>query len=147
MARYSRSTASSGEIQFRLPGTFLPRPHQWLTIPLGPGRAFNYHEAGPPVVPQTRGTAPVEEQTVPTKQSPAPCRTAMSPSGARFLRPYQVEALYGLGQKYLAHARVRGDGPQFSKAGKLILYAVADIEDWLARRRRRSTSDPGAGEE
>ena len=29
----------------------------------------------------------------------------------RFLRPHQVEALYGLTQKFLAHARGRGDGP------------------------------------
>jgi hypothetical protein len=76
----------------------------------------------------------------------SPSAVAM-PAGARFLRPEQVEVLYGLGKKYLAHARVRGDGPPFSKAGrKVVLYAVADIEAWLACRRRLSTSDHGSTE-
>jgi len=62
----------------------------------------------------------------------------------RFLRPQQVEALYGLTRKFLAHARGRGDGPPFVKpSSKLVLYAVEDVELWLAARRRLSTSDPG----
>jgi hypothetical protein len=66
------------------------------------------------------------------------------PSPIRFLRPYQVEARYGLTQKFLAHARGRGNGPPFVKASaKLVLYAVEDLEQWLAARRRLSTSDPG----
>ena len=86
---------------------------------------------------------------MPTRPTAAtPSRAAASPTGARFLRPEQVEALYGLSRKFLAHARGRGDGPPFSKAGrKVVLYAVADVEQWLAVRRRRSTSDPGPGEE
>jgi predicted DNA-binding transcriptional regulator AlpA len=65
----------------------------------------------------------------------------------RFLRPAQVEALYGLSRKFLAHARGRGDGPPFCKpSGKLVLYSIADIEAWLAATRRLSTSDPGARE-
>jgi hypothetical protein len=65
----------------------------------------------------------------------------------RFLRPYQVETLYGLTQKFLAHARGRGDGPPFVKPSpKLVLYAVEDLERWLAARRRLSTSDPGPSE-
>src|SRR5579864_1284742 len=34
-----------------------------------------------------------------------PSATELSP---RFLRPHEVEALYGLSMKYLAHARARG---------------------------------------
>ena len=72
---------------------------------------------------------------------------AVSPNSKRFLRPHQVEAIYGLSRKFLAHARGRGDGPPFCKAsGKLVLYAVDDIERWLAGRRRRSTSDRGTAE-
>jgi predicted DNA-binding transcriptional regulator AlpA len=68
-------------------------------------------------------------------------------SDRRFLRPREVEALYGLSEKYLAHARGRGDGPPFCKpSGKLVLYSVADLEAWLAARRRQSTSDPGPAE-
>lgn len=66
------------------------------------------------------------------------------PSGPRFLRPNQVESLYGLSRKFLAHARGRGDGPPFCKpSGKLVLYPVAELEAWLADHRRVSTSDPG----
>lgn len=69
--------------------------------------------------------------------------TANRPS-ARFLRPSQVEALYGLSQKFLAHARGRGDGPPFVKpSAKLVLYSVEDLERWMAARRRASTSDSG----
>jgi hypothetical protein len=65
----------------------------------------------------------------------------------KFLRPFQVEAIYGLSRKFLAHARGRGDGPPFCKAsGKLVLYDVNDIERWLTARRRTSTSDRGAAE-
>lgn len=72
---------------------------------------------------------------------------AASPVGARYLRPHQVEAIYGLSRKFLAHARGRGDGPPFCKpSGKLVLYAVDDIERWLAARRRKSTSDPGSAD-
>lgn len=72
---------------------------------------------------------------------------ASDPRPVRFLRPYQVETLYGLTQKFLAHARGRGDGPPFVKPSpKLVLYAVEDLERWLAARRRLSTSDPGPSE-
>jgi hypothetical protein len=75
-----------------------------------------------------------------TALEPAPS----DPAPIRFLRPIQVEALYGLTQKFLAHARGRGDGPPFVKPSpRLVLYAVADLERWLAARRRLSTSDPG----
>jgi predicted DNA-binding transcriptional regulator AlpA len=65
----------------------------------------------------------------------------------RFLRPREVEALYGLSQKFLAHSRGRGDGPPYCKpSGKLVLYPVAELEAWLAASRRQSTSDTGCQE-
>lgn len=78
--------------------------------------------------------------------SSAPARISLSSESIPqiFLRPRQVEALYGLGQKFLAHARGRGDGPPFLQVGrKLVLYGVADLDAWLARHRRLSTSDLG----
>jgi predicted DNA-binding transcriptional regulator AlpA len=69
------------------------------------------------------------------------------PVSPRFLRPHQVEALYGLSRKFLAHARGRGDGPPFCKpSAKLVLYSVDELERWLAQRCRVSTSDPGPSE-
>lgn len=76
--------------------------------------------------------------------SPLPDQLTESRPGTRFLRPCQVEALYGLSQKFLAHARGRGDGPPYFKPSpRLVLYSVEDLESWLATRRRVSTSDPG----
>jgi hypothetical protein len=78
------------------------------------------------------------------KASNSAATPAASLAGARFLRPHQVEAMYGLSRKFLAHARGRGDGPPFSKpSGKLVLYSVVDLEAWLAASRRNSTSDTG----
>ena len=39
--------------------------------------------------------------------------------------------------------RVDGVGPRYRKAGGRILYACADVEEWLEKRGRSSTSDPG----
>lgn len=62
----------------------------------------------------------------------------------RFLRPQQVEELYGLSRKFLANARVRGDGPAFCKpSAQLVLYEVGELEAWISRSRRLSTTDPG----
>lgn len=41
--------------------------------------------------------------------------------------------------------RLRGDGPVYSKAGpRIVIYDIADLEAWLARRKRRSTSEYSA---
>jgi len=80
-------------------------------------------------------------------KSTAPDPAAPDRPPVRFLRPYQVETLYGLTQKFLAHARGRGDGPPFVKPSyNLVLYSVEDLDQWLAARRRLSTSDPGPSE-
>jgi len=50
------------------------------------------------------------------KVTDAATPSAVSPNSSRFLRPHQVEAIYGLSRKFLAHARGRGDGPPFCKA-------------------------------
>jgi hypothetical protein len=39
--------------------------------------------------------------------------------------------------------RVNGDSPPFYKVGRQALYDRAELDAWLAERRRRSTSDPG----
>lgn len=37
--------------------------------------------------------------------------------------------------------RANGKGPAFTKEGRLVLYLRADIDQWLADRRGRSTSE------
>ncbi len=37
--------------------------------------------------------------------------------------------------------RLKGDGPTYTKFGRLVLYAKRDLDEFLASRRRHSTSD------
>ena len=68
----------------------------------------------------------------------------MTSTSARHLRAPDAAAYVGLSASTLAKMRLRGDGPPFIKAGaKIVLYAVAELDAWLASRRRLSTSDPG----
>lgn len=54
------------------------------------------------------------------------------PEAARFL---------GLSASFLNKRRCAGGGPAFRKLGRAVLYDPADLELWLADRRRFSTSD------
>ncbi len=68
-------------------------------------------------------------------------------SGRRF-RPPEAAEYIGLAESTLAKMRVRGDGPAYFKVGgRAVFYDVTDIEQWLASRKRRSTSDCGEGDE
>tara|TARA_R100000005_G_scaffold89219_2_gene59629 strand:+ start:2095 stop:2304 length:210 start_codon:yes stop_codon:yes gene_type:complete len=51
----------------------------------------------------------------------------------------------GLAESTLAKMRWRGDGPPYSKAGpRIVVYDVADLDEWLAQGKRTSTSDEAA---
>ena len=47
----------------------------------------------------------------------------------------------------LERYRVTGEGPLFLKVGRCVLYRIRDLDRWLAGKERRSTSDPGCGED
>ncbi len=47
----------------------------------------------------------------------------------------------GLAKQTLAKFRVSGESPPYYKIGRRVLYDRADLDEWLANRRRRSTSD------
>lgn len=58
-----------------------------------------------------------------------------TPAAAKYL---------GLSASLLSKMRLRGDGPVYSKAGpRVVVYDLADLESWLAVRKRTSTSDSG----
>lgn len=40
--------------------------------------------------------------------------------------------------------RVFGGGPAYLKIGRRVVYALEDLDAWLATKRRSSTSDAGA---
>jgi len=59
----------------------------------------------------------------------------------RYFTTAQVAAYTGLSESYFEKARLRGDGPPFIKIGTRVLYDVRLLDEWLASRRMRSTSD------
>lgn len=59
----------------------------------------------------------------------------------RRLRTPEAAAHCGLSASTFEKMRVRGDGPAFCKAGpRVVVYDVADLDAWLASRKRHSTS-------
>lgn len=61
----------------------------------------------------------------------------------RKLRSKAAADYIGLASSTLAKLRMRGDGPLYSKAGRIVIYDVADLEAWLSHHKRSSTSDLG----
>ncbi|MEZ5669891.1 MAG: helix-turn-helix domain-containing protein [Alphaproteobacteria bacterium] len=55
----------------------------------------------------------------------------------------EAAAFIGLSTSTLAKLRLYGGGPVFCKLGRRVVYRQSDLEDWLAQRVRRSTSDQG----
>jgi hypothetical protein len=60
------------------------------------------------------------------------------------MRPEAAAGFLSLTTQRLAKMRLQGDGPQFCKIGRSILYRRADLESWLAAHSRVSTSDQDA---
>ena len=63
----------------------------------------------------------------------------------KWLRPKEAAAYVKSSESTLAKKRLKGNGPTYTKFGRLVLYAKRDLDDFLASRRRLSTSDPGQG--
>lgn len=59
------------------------------------------------------------------------------------LTDVEAAELLGLSRKTLARWRWKGKGPVFRKIGRKVRYARNDLEDYIARSARCSTSDPG----
>ena len=59
----------------------------------------------------------------------------------RMMRTGGASNYLGLAESTLAKMRMRGDGPAYIKAGKVVLYDPDDCDAWLASRRRMSTSE------
>jgi len=47
----------------------------------------------------------------------------------------------GVSRRFLQTARQKGTGPAFIKVGRLVRYRPQDIEHWLLKQTRTSTSD------
>jgi S-DNA-T family DNA segregation ATPase FtsK/SpoIIIE len=60
----------------------------------------------------------------------------------RWLRPAQVSALYGIAENTLSQLRFQGTGPLFSKRGRIVLYRISDMEDWLEKGLTHGGAEP-----
>ena len=70
------------------------------------------------------------------------------PAGAggidpRYMTTRELAEVLHMSRRTLDRYRVSGGGPQFLKLRGRVLYERSDVEEWLAGRRRASTSDSG----
>ena len=58
-----------------------------------------------------------------------------------WLRPKEAAAHVKSSESTMAKQRLKGNGPTYTKFGRLVLYAKNDLDDFLISRRRLSTSE------
>lgn len=58
----------------------------------------------------------------------------------RLLSRPEVHIHFGLTQRFLEVAAVRGDGPTMVKIGRAVRYRVGDVRAWIEARKVASTS-------
>ena len=61
---------------------------------------------------------------------------------ARYLTNEEAAAYLKLSPHTLNKKRVVGGGPKFRKLGSRVVYAIDDLENWIAARACDTTSDP-----
>jgi len=59
----------------------------------------------------------------------------------RYLCRRDAAAYLGLSPSFLAKAAIKGDGPEFVKIGRRVLYERESLDMFATNHRRRSTSD------
>ena len=59
----------------------------------------------------------------------------------KFVRTGDASRFLGVGESTLEKLRCVGGGPRFSKLGKIVVYALGDLERWAADRVVGSTSE------
>ncbi len=74
-----------------------------------------------------------------------PSESSLTPPATRYLRTPEAARLVGLSPRTLEKHRTYGTGPTYRKLGGRILYAVEDLQNWIDRALRSSTSDSGQG--
>ena len=103
-------------------------PHEYKNLLEGSGK------------PKSGSPEALEPGAGRTPARPPPSRAPPS----RYLRAPAAAEYLGLSVSTLAKMRLRGDGAAYSKAGpRVVVYDIADLDAYLAARRRHSTSDAG----
>jgi predicted DNA-binding transcriptional regulator AlpA len=62
----------------------------------------------------------------------------------RFVKTPEAAEFVRLSTSQLNKLRVFGNGPEFVKLGRSVLYEVEALESWIAKNRRSSTSQSAA---
>lgn len=63
-----------------------------------------------------------------------------------YLRTPEAAKYLGVGQSTLERKRIDGTGPKFRQLGaKIIVYALADLDEWASQSVLSSTSERSAG--
>lgn len=71
--------------------------------------------------------------------------TQLANNAAKYLRTGDAANYLGLGKSTLERKRVDGTGPQFRKlGGRVIVYAVSDLDAWADIQVYTSTSEAEA---
>ncbi len=63
----------------------------------------------------------------------------------RYLRTPEAARFLGLSGRTLEKHRTYGTGPRYSKLGGRVVYRLEDLQAWVDRGSKASTSDPGVG--
>jgi predicted DNA-binding transcriptional regulator AlpA len=63
----------------------------------------------------------------------------------RYLRTPEAARIVGLSIRTLEKHRIYGTGPRYSKLGGRVVYKLEDLQVWVERGAKASTSDPGVG--
>jgi predicted DNA-binding transcriptional regulator AlpA len=82
------------------------------------------------------GTCLRKAQTMRDPLAGLPPRYLRTPEAARFL---------GVSGRTLEKHRTYGTGPRYSKIGGRVIYTVAELQAWVDRGAKMSTSDTGYG--
>ena len=61
----------------------------------------------------------------------------------RYLRTPEAARFLGVSGRTLEKHRTFGTGPRYSKLGGRVVYRVDDLQAWVDRGAKGSTSDPG----
>ena len=59
----------------------------------------------------------------------------------RYLRTPEAARFLGLSGRTLEKHRTYGTGPRYSKIGGRVVYAIEDLQAWVSRGEKNSTSD------
>ena len=68
-------------------------------------------------------------------------RVSPLPPVGRLFSAKEAAALWRVSESFLAKARMRGDGPPYTKVGRSVRYSEANLLSWMKTRKRHSTSE------